>query len=112
MRRMLPVSILLILLAPSCAGINRDALAAWTAGDVALMQDLSDYRKAQGKPVDDITAHLSKKIGDIPNDEETGLMAELLALVQGDAKKSDTRKASYGTRITAHLNLFHSIVGR
>jgi antirestriction protein ArdC len=93
----------------SCKTINRDALAAWTAGDVVIMQDLQDYRAAQGKPADDVKVHLAKAFGEITADEENALVAETLADIQADPKRSAQRKASYATRVSAHLNLFNSL---
>jgi hypothetical protein len=93
----------------SCKTINKDALAAWKAGDEVIMQDLQDYRTAQGKPADDVKAHLARAFGDITADEENALVAEALADVQSDPKKSAQRKASYATRVEAHLNLFNSL---
>lgn len=94
-----------------CNTINKAALSSWTSGDVAMMQDLQDYRTAQGKSADDIKAHAAKAFGDITSDEENLLMAELLADIKGDPKKSDNRKASYPVRIQAHLDLFNSLKG-
>ena len=99
----------ILVLVSSCKTINKDAMAAWTSGDQAMMQDLQDYRTAQGKPGDDLKAHLTKTFDQITPDEENSLMAELLADVKADQKKSDTRKASYQTRVQAHLNLFNSL---
>lgn len=94
-----------------CKTINKDALAAWTSGDAAMMQDLEDYRAAQGKPVDDIKAHLAKAFGDVAVDEENLLMTELLSDIAGDPKKSVNRKASYPLRVRDHLKLFNSLKG-
>lgn len=93
----------------SCKTINKDALAAWTAGDAAIMQDLQDYRAAQGKSADDVKAHLARAFADITADEENALVAEALADIQADPKRSAQRKASYATRVQAHLNLFNSL---
>lgn len=93
----------------SCKTLNKEALASWTAGDAAIMQDLQDYRIAQGKPVDDVKAHLAKVFGAITADEENTLVAEALADIQNDPKRTATRKASYATRVQAHLDLFNSL---
>lgn len=94
-----------------CKTINKDALAAWTSGDVSMMQDLQDYRMAQGKPVDDVKAHLARAFGDVTADEENLLMTELLADIASDPKKSSNRKASYPLRVQDHLKLFNSLKG-
>ena len=109
MKQAILVLSLLVLTVSGCKTINKDALASWTAGDAAIMQDLQDYRAAQGKPADDVKAHLAKSFGDITADEENMLVAEALADVQNDPKKSATRKSSYAVRVQAHLNLFNSL---
>ena len=107
-RTFLAISVLVLSLS-SCKTLNKEALASWTAGDAAIMQDLQDYRTAQGKPVDDVKAHLAKAFGAITADEENALVAEALADIQNDPKRTATRKASYATRVQAHLDLFNSL---
>lgn len=111
MKYLATLGLLAVLFIAGCKTINKDALATWTSGDLAMMQDLEAYRAAQSKPIEDIVAHLKLPIGSITAAEEQGFMAELLADVSSDPKLSANRKASYPIRITAHLNLFHSLQG-
>lgn len=104
-------SILLIaFLLSGCKTINKDALAAWTNGDAAFMQMLEEYRAAQGKPADDIKAHIAKPFDQITAEEENALLTELLADLSAD-QKAQYRSARISPRVTAHLNLYHSLKG-
>lgn len=112
-----------------CSGINARWAATWTKSETALMADLSAYVAAdpgkQKPSADDPTgptiaakeqALIQKHLATIQTgirgadvNEETSLMAELLAYFQGDPKFSDARKLTRGDLVKAHLDDFNSL---